>query len=42
MLVLVEKNQKRKGHCLKREVYTVRRFKRGLGKKEDGGVFGEG
>ena len=42
MLVLVTKNQKRKGNCLKRGVYTVCSFKRGLDKKEDGGVFEEG
>ena len=42
MLVLVTKTQKRKGNCLKRGVYTVCSFKRGLDKKEDGGVFEEG
>ena len=42
MLVLVTKNQKRKGNCLKRRVYPVCSFKRGLDKKEDGSVFEEG
>ena len=32
------KNQYIRGHCLKRGVWTVYRFKRGLGKKE-GVVF---
>ena len=33
------KNQYRGGDCLKREAWTVCRFKGGLGKKEGGGVF---